>query len=56
MSGERKPKESRRTSAIDHDLIRNLARLLDETGLTGGTTRAGSWRSCPYGAGTVHPR
>jgi acetyl-CoA carboxylase biotin carboxyl carrier protein len=34
MSGERKPKESRRTSAIDHDLIRNLARLLDETGLT----------------------
>jgi acetyl-CoA carboxylase biotin carboxyl carrier protein len=34
MSGERKPKESKRTSTIDHDLIRNLARLLDETGLT----------------------
>jgi acetyl-CoA carboxylase biotin carboxyl carrier protein len=35
MSGERKPKESsKQPSAIDHDVIRDLARLLDETGLT----------------------
>jgi acetyl-CoA carboxylase biotin carboxyl carrier protein len=31
MAGDRKPKSK---PAIDHDLIRELARLLDETGLT----------------------
>jgi acetyl-CoA carboxylase biotin carboxyl carrier protein len=35
MSGERKPKDAaRQKPTIDHDLIRELARLLDETGLT----------------------
>ena len=35
MSGERKTKDaSKLKSAIDHDLIRGLAELLDETGLT----------------------
>jgi acetyl-CoA carboxylase biotin carboxyl carrier protein len=35
VSGERKGKDtSRQKSAIDHELIRELARLLDETGLT----------------------
>ena len=35
MSGERKPKDpGKRTSTVDHDLIRELARLLEETGLT----------------------
>jgi acetyl-CoA carboxylase biotin carboxyl carrier protein len=35
MSDERKPRNPvKRTPAIDHDVIRGLARLLDETGLT----------------------
>jgi acetyl-CoA carboxylase biotin carboxyl carrier protein len=35
MSGERKAKEpAKQTPAIDHDLIRDLARLLEETGLS----------------------
>jgi acetyl-CoA carboxylase biotin carboxyl carrier protein len=35
VSGERKGKDmGRAKSAVDHDLIRELARLLDETGLT----------------------
>ena len=35
MSGERKAKvPAKLTSAIDHDLIRELARLLEETGLS----------------------
>jgi acetyl-CoA carboxylase biotin carboxyl carrier protein len=35
MSGERKTKDAaKQKPTIDHDLIRELARLLDETGLT----------------------
>jgi len=35
MSGERKAKEpAKQTPVIDHDLIRDLARLLEETGLS----------------------
>ncbi|TMJ24588.1 MAG: acetyl-CoA carboxylase biotin carboxyl carrier protein [Alphaproteobacteria bacterium] len=35
MSGERKPKEpAKQPAPVDHDLIRDLARLLEETGLT----------------------
>jgi acetyl-CoA carboxylase biotin carboxyl carrier protein len=35
MSGERKSKDAaKQKPTIDHDLIRELARLLDETGLT----------------------
>jgi acetyl-CoA carboxylase biotin carboxyl carrier protein len=35
VAGERKSKDmSKQKPAIDHDLIRELARLLDETGLT----------------------
>jgi acetyl-CoA carboxylase biotin carboxyl carrier protein len=35
VAGERKGKDmSKQRGAIDHDLIRELARLLDETGLT----------------------
>jgi acetyl-CoA carboxylase biotin carboxyl carrier protein len=35
MSGERKAKEpAKQRPAIDHDLIRDLARLLEETGLS----------------------
>jgi acetyl-CoA carboxylase biotin carboxyl carrier protein len=35
MTGERKSKDAaRQTPAVDHDLIRELARLLDETGLS----------------------
>ncbi len=35
MSGERKTKDpAKQRPTIDHDLIRELARLLEETGLT----------------------
>ena len=35
MTGERKSKDMAKPKpAIDHELIRELARLLDETGLT----------------------
>jgi acetyl-CoA carboxylase biotin carboxyl carrier protein len=35
MTGERKSKDAaRQNPAVDHDLIRELARLLDETGLS----------------------
>jgi acetyl-CoA carboxylase biotin carboxyl carrier protein len=34
VSGERKGKDMPKPKSVDHDLIRELARLLDETGLT----------------------
>jgi acetyl-CoA carboxylase biotin carboxyl carrier protein len=34
MAGERKSKDTKDKPAVDHALIRELARLLDETGLT----------------------
>jgi acetyl-CoA carboxylase biotin carboxyl carrier protein len=60
MSGERKTKEpAKQTPTIDHDLIRDLARLLEETGLSeiefereGQRVRVA--RQAPPGAAPVH--